>query len=180
VLYLKGEQKAFKELEERFHKRLLNYFRRHNVNDEDDRNDLLQETWAVAVKKINNGLYDFSKVFTAWIFRIAQNMVKRHFDKANPRTRTLHGLVEEFIEEQSEQHYKMDTQWQHALLQEAMQCLTPHEREVFEMHNVEGLSFEQIGEKLHCSSSTARNVNHHAREKMMHHLAGKGIHKGDI
>jgi RNA polymerase sigma factor (sigma-70 family) len=177
VLYLKGEKQAFAELEHRYHDWLLNYFRKHNVKDEDDRNDLLQQTFYVTMQIMLHGRYDFSRVFAAFIFRIAQLVVKKHFDTRNPRRLLKHGWDENTDTQSCEQPAtKEKRKW----LDAALRVLSPHEREVFLMHFADGMSEEKIAERFHCSASTIRNTILHARKKMIKFLAKRGIGKGDI
>jgi RNA polymerase sigma factor (sigma-70 family) len=146
------------------------------VQKEDDRKDMLQDVFETASKKIKNGQYDFSIVFGAWITGIAQNKVRQHFDKRNPRKKLRYGFEEENDNRSSEQPLHMDDHW----LKEVLLVLTAHEREVFELRFVLGLKYKAIGDKLSINAATARHIYDFSLEKMRIYLEEHGIHKGDL
>jgi len=72
--YVKGNNKAFDELLARNQTRLFSYIL-FVVRDEDKANDLFQETFVKVITKLHEGRYTDSGKFSAWIMRIAHNVI---------------------------------------------------------------------------------------------------------
>ena len=65
-----GDDEAFMALVDRYSGRLLYYIRRL-LEDADRADDVLQEVWLIAYRKLNT-LRDAS-AFSAWLYRTARN-----------------------------------------------------------------------------------------------------------
>ena len=68
-----GDQKAFKELYQRYAQKLFGYFYKM-LNDHSKAEDQLQEVFTKVIEK--GHLFDANKSFSVWIFTIAANQVK--------------------------------------------------------------------------------------------------------
>ena len=73
-MYAKGDNSAFDVLLSRYQQKLYSYilFLGHN---EDTANDLFQETFVKAIVTIQQGRYVESGKFSAWLTRIAHNLI---------------------------------------------------------------------------------------------------------
>ena len=72
--YINGNNKAFDELLVRTQDKLFTYIL-FVVRDEDKANDLFQETFVKVITKLHQGRYVDSGKFSAWIMRIAHNVI---------------------------------------------------------------------------------------------------------
>lgn len=72
-----GSSKAFNELYQRYHKRLLYYFFRMLGNNKDLAQDFLQEIFYKVIDKSH--LIDPKRKFSTWIFSVAHNMCKNEY-----------------------------------------------------------------------------------------------------
>ena len=73
-MYAKGDNSAFDVLLSRYQQKLYSYIL-FLVHNEDTANDLFQETFVKAVVTIQQGRYVESGKFSAWLTRIAHNLI---------------------------------------------------------------------------------------------------------
>ena len=72
-LFTEGNERAFKELMERYSKKILNYINRM-IYDRDRAQDLLQDTFIRVYRNIDR--FDTSRRFSTWLYTIATNLAK--------------------------------------------------------------------------------------------------------
>ena len=72
--YIDGNNKAFDLLLSRNQSRLFSYIL-FVVRDQDMANDIFQETFVKVITKLHEGKYKDSGKFSAWIMRIAHNVI---------------------------------------------------------------------------------------------------------
>lgn len=85
----------FSEIIDRYQGPLNQFIYRIGVNDSDDREDILQETFIKAYKNLNS--VDPKQSFSAWLYRIARNTVYDAHRKNKSR-----GIKREFTEEEAD------------------------------------------------------------------------------
>ena len=73
-MYAKGDNSAFDVLLSRYQQKLFSYIL-FLVHNEDTANDLFQETFVKAIVTIQQGRYVESGKFSAWLTRIAHNLI---------------------------------------------------------------------------------------------------------
>ncbi len=78
ALYLEGSNKAFDELLNRHKERLYSYIH-FIVRSHDVAEDLFQETFVKAIVTMQQGRYNSDGKFSAWLTRIAHNLVIDRF-----------------------------------------------------------------------------------------------------
>ncbi|MCF0213634.1 MAG: sigma-70 family RNA polymerase sigma factor [Muribaculaceae bacterium] len=76
--YAKGENKAFDALLKRHQNRVFSYIY-FVVKDRDLADDIFQETFVKAIMTIRQGRYTENGKFSAWITRIAHNLIIDHY-----------------------------------------------------------------------------------------------------
>ena len=76
--YAKGENKAFDTLLKRHESRVFSYIF-YIVKSKDIADDIFQETFVKAITTIRQGRYTESGKFSAWITRIAHNLIIDHY-----------------------------------------------------------------------------------------------------
>ena len=76
--YVKGENKAFDTLLKRHESRVFSYIF-YIVKSKDLADDIFQETFVKAITTIRQGRYTESGKFSAWITRIAHNLIIDHY-----------------------------------------------------------------------------------------------------
>ncbi|MBP3537041.1 MAG: sigma-70 family RNA polymerase sigma factor [Muribaculaceae bacterium] len=157
--YASGSNEAFDTLLLRHKVRLFNYILQM-VRDRDIADDIFQETFVKAILTIKQGRYNDMGKFSAWITRIARNLVIDSFragkseaavstDDTNLDILNRRELAEETIEDAM-----IDIQIEEDLRRMIDELPEP-QREVLNMRFYRDLSFKEIAELTGVSINTA-------------------------
>lgn len=157
--YASGSNEAFDTLLLRHKVRLFNYILQM-VRDRDLADDIFQETFVKAILTIKQGRYNDMGKFSAWITRIARNLVIDSFragkseaavstDDTNLDILNRRELAEETIEDAM-----IDIQIEEDLRRMIDELPEP-QREVLNMRFYRDLSFKEIAELTGVSINTA-------------------------
>ncbi|MDE5555153.1 MAG: sigma-70 family RNA polymerase sigma factor [Muribaculaceae bacterium] len=157
--YAKGNNEAFDALLQRHQSRVYNYIFQM-VKDKDLSDDIFQETFVKAITTIRQGRYTETGKFSAWINRIARNLVIDFFrqekveasvssDDDNYDVLNRKELSEETVED-----LMIDNQIR-ADLRRLIKHLPPTQRQVLVMRYYRNLSFKEIAEATGVSINTA-------------------------
>lgn len=138
------------------------------VNDEMEAEDVMQEAFLNAFKKIDS--YKGEVSFGAWIKRIVVNRSLDYLKK-----RKVH--FEEVTEQTTEvAHYQMETKDVDVeLLKKAIQNLSDGYRVVLSLYLIEGYDHEEISQILGISNSASRTQLLRAKNKLRDMLKGKEV-----
>jgi len=157
-LYINGSEKAFEQLLKR-HKSKIYTTIYLIVRDQYIAEDLLQETFIKAIKKLRSGSYNEEGKFLPWIVRIAHNLAIDYFRKEK-RYPTI--VMEdgsnifnsiEFSETSTESlRIKDET---HETLKKMIEALPEAQKEVLIMRHYADMSFQEIAETTGVSINTA-------------------------
>lgn len=158
--YINGDNKAFDELLARTQDKLFSYIL-FVVRDEDKANDLFQETFVKVITKLHEGRYVDSGKFSAWIMRIAHNVIMDWYREQ--RSRSLIEPTEnndlsnisggEVLDQNVENKYVNEQVL--ADVKKMMNLLPPTQREVVFMRFYQDLSFKEISELTGVSINTS-------------------------
>jgi len=121
--------------------------------------DIVQETFVIAFKKLDH----FSEGrITTWLYRIAANVVSSRHRRRRIRT-ALFGLFTEPPPAPAvdRAYDAREAQQQVALVLERM---APKKREVFALFELDGMSGEEIAERVGCKVETVWTRLHYARQ----------------
>jgi RNA polymerase sigma factor (sigma-70 family) len=97
--YLGGEGRAFVRLVDRYQARLIN-FADGKVDNFQDAQDIVQETWFKAWKNLNN--FDETRKFSSWLYKICQNCC---FDNIESRKRNRFNLFSQIEDKIKKVHF---------------------------------------------------------------------------
>ena len=160
MAYIDGDNSAFDELLSRNEGKLFSYIL-FVVRDEDKANDLFQETFVKVITKLHEKRYVDSGKFSAWIMRIAHNVMMDWYREQ--RARNLIELSEEnnlsnlskndILEINVENRYVNDQIMTD--VKKMMNMLPPTQREVVFMRFYQNLSFKEIAELTGVSINTS-------------------------
>lgn len=160
ISYMSGNNRAFDLLLSRNQSKLFSYIL-FIVHDRDLADDLFQETFVKVITKLQQGKYSTTGKFSAWIMRIAHNIImdwyrEQKTDKVvettneNDLSNVSNGNIldlnieNKYINEQIMRDvHKM------------MNLLPPTQREVVFMRFYQDLSFKEIAETTNVSINTA-------------------------
>lgn len=158
--YVKGNNKAFDELLARNQTRLFSYIL-FVVRDEDKANDLFQETFVKVITKLHEGRYTDSGKFSAWIMRIAHNVIMDWYRDQKARNiveptaeNDLSNLSGNDVLELNVENKYVNSQVM-TDVKRMMNLLPPTQREVVFMRFYQDLSFKEIAETTGVSINTS-------------------------
>ena len=160
LLYVGGNNKAFDELLNRTQSSLFAYIM-FVVRNEDVANDIFQETFVKVIVKLKQGKYTNSGKFSAWLVRIAHNVIMDWY-----REQKSEKIVEptedndlsnlggnELLDLNVENHFVNEQVL--ADVKKMMNMLPPSQREVVFMRFYQEMSFKEIAEATNVSINTA-------------------------
>jgi RNA polymerase sigma factor (sigma-70 family) len=173
-----GDLSAFDELIRRYQERVYATIY-HMTSNHEDANDLTQETFVKAYKALNSFKGDSG--FFTWVYRIAVNKTINFLKQKKNRHNGFSLNDLDFNAEHdpdlvalvSDKNPRRDMGL--AELQEklndAMQKLSDVHRLVVTLHDVQGLSHEEIGKIMDCNPGTVRSRLFYARQQLQGALA---------
>lgn len=158
--YIDGNNEAFDELLARNQDKLFSYIF-FVVRDEDKANDLFQETFVKVITKLHEKRYVDSGRFSAWIMRIAHNVMMDWYREQ--RARNLVELAEENDLSNLSINDVLDMNVENRYVNnqvmtdvKRMMNMLPHtQREVVFMRFYQNLSFKEIAELTGVSINTS-------------------------
>jgi RNA polymerase sigma-70 factor, ECF subfamily len=169
-----GDQLAFEKLVQAYDQSVLR-LALNLLRSPEDASDVYQEAFLRVYRNLQNFRFDCS--FHTWLYRIVTNLCLDHLRKRKVRKEeptlldTGDGAVDrmEIVPEQrvegDPQRHLMSRQLSVRIL-DALKCLTPRERMVFEMRHYQGMRLRAIGEVLGTTEEAAKNCLFRATQKM--------------
>ncbi len=168
--------RAYDELVRRYQERIYATVY-HMTSNHEDANDLVQETFIKAYRALKTFKGDSS--FYTWVYRIAVNktinFLKQRKNRAHMSLNDVDLNAEndpDLVALVSEKTPRRDLNL--AELQDklnaAMLKLSEHHRMVVTLHDIQGLSHEEIGEIMDCNIGTVRSRLFYARQQLQGYL----------
>ena len=158
--YISGNNRAFDLLLSRTQSKLFTYIM-FVVRDHDVANDIFQETYMKVIVKLQQGKYTNSGKFSAWIVRIAHNVIMDWY-----REQKMEKIVEptedndlsnlggnDLLDLNVENHFVNEQVLSD--VRKMMNLLPPTQREVVFMRFYQEMSFKEIAEATNVSIDTA-------------------------
>src|SRR6266404_3128483 len=172
-----GEMEAYDELVRRYQERIYATIYHMTANHE-DANDLAQETFIKAYQALKSFKGDSS--FFTWVYRIAVNktinFLKQRKNKTHMSLNDLDFNAEHdadlvaLISEKTPRREVSLIELQEKL-NAAMQKLSEVHRLVVTLHDVQGLSHEEISKIMGCNTGTVRSRLFYARQQLQAYLS---------
>ncbi len=172
-----GDLSAFDELVRRYQERIYATIY-HMTSNHEDAHDLAQESFIKAYQALKSFKGDSS--FFTWVYRIAINKTINFLKQRKNRTHmSLNDLdfnaehdpdLVSLISEKTPRRDINLAELQEKL-NEAMQKLSDIHRLVVTLHDVQGLSHEEIGKIMDCNTGTVRSRLFYARQQMQAYLS---------
>jgi len=173
----RGDAGAYDELIRRYQERIYATIY-HMTSNHEDANDLAQETFIKGFQAIKSFKGDSS--FYTWVYRIAVNKTINFLKQRKNRTHmSLNDLdfnaendpdLVALISDRTPRRDIGLSELQEKL-NEAMQKLSPVHRLVVTLHDVQGLSHEEIGKIIDCNIGTVRSRLFYARQQLQAYLS---------
>jgi RNA polymerase sigma-70 factor (ECF subfamily) len=168
--FLAGEKRAFTELADRYHGRLLNFVYRM-TGDRERAEDLVQETFIRVYRHLHR--FDQSKKFSTWVYTIASNLAKNELRNRSRNPLVLFQVLKKSWDadqrplEWEDNTYRPDDLFRkrhlRQMVEQAVGELPEHHRTVFMLREMEGKTYEEIAEITGCNLGTVKSRLNRAR-----------------
>ena len=173
----RGELAAYDELVKRYQERIYATIY-HMTSNHEDANDLAQEAFIKAFQALKS--FKGGSTFYTWLYRIAVNKTinflkqrkhKHHFSLNDLDFNTEHNpdLVA-LISEKTPHRDAGLAELQKKLNESLLKLSEPH-RMVVVLHDVQGVSHDEIAEIMGCNVGTVRSRLFYARQQLQGHLS---------
>src|SRR6202167_2393424 len=173
----RGDLQAYDELVKRYQERIYATIY-HMTSNHDDANDLAQESFIKAYQALKS--FKGGSSFYTWLYRIAVNktinFLKQRKNRAQISLNDLDFNAEHdpdlvaLISDKTPRRDIAMSELQEKL-NEALLKLSEHHRLVVTLHDVQGLSHEEIATIMDCNIGTVRSRLFYARQLLQSYLA---------
>jgi len=171
----RGDKKAFDILVLKYQNRLFKLISRY-ISDSEEVYDVAQEAFIKAYRAIPNFRGD--SAFYTWLYRIAANTAKNHLVSKGRRPPQMDVDFEDaeqvFGEPELKENATPEKLLQTKELQNtvirAIETLPDDLRTAITLRELEGLSYDEIAEKMDCPVGTVRSRIFRAREAIQNEL----------
>jgi RNA polymerase sigma-70 factor (ECF subfamily) len=159
----RGDRRAMEALYHRYKRRVFSVVCR--ITGAVDAEEVSQEVFI----RIYRGLAKFrgESALDTWVYRLAVNAALSHVDRRPARAEGEEALAQIAADDGPVRDPRLA-----ARLERALAALPPGYRAVLVLHDVEGLSHEEIAEIVGCRVGTSKSQLHKARAKMRELLEG--------
>ncbi len=167
-----GDLRAYDSLMRRYQERVYATVY-HMTGNHDDANDLTQETFIKAYQAIKS--FKGNAGFYTWLYRIAVNKTLNFLKQRRTRNQLSLNDIDlnaehdpdlvALISDKTPRREAALTELQEKL-NAALQKLSEPHRLVVTLHDVQGLSHEEIGEIMDCNVGTVRSRLFYARQQL--------------
>ena len=176
--FLGGEERAFQELVERYQTRLLNFVYR-TIGDREKAEDLVQEVFIRVHRHLHR--FDRSKKFSTWIYTIASNLAKNELRNRSRNPLVLFQTIKKNWQDEErplqfeDSNSRPDDMYRkrhlRELVEESVELLPEHHKQVFILRELEGKSYEEIAEITSCNLGTVKSRLNRARNSFAEIIA---------
>ena len=172
-----GEMSAYDELVHRYQERIFATIY-HMTGNHEDANDLAQEAFIKAFQALNSFKGDSS--FYTWVYRIAVNKTINFLKQRKNRSHMSLNDIDlnaehdpDMVALVSENTPRRDLGLNelHEKLNAALAKLSEVHRLVVTLHDIQGLSHEEIGTIMDCNVGTVRSRLFYARQQLQAHMS---------
>ncbi len=176
-----GDQAAYTEIVRKYQTRLLQLCI-SMLHDEKEAEDAAQEVFVKAFYALDR--FQGKSTFYTWLYRIAANHC---LDVARKKSRRRTMSWDQLLEEKGDKIERLlakhpqtpqDT-GDHELVHQVLALLPPDYRLILTLREIQGLSYEEMTEVLHCSlaavKSRLRRAREEFKEKLRHFLKADNV-----
>lgn len=154
------------------HKGILHKVSRMYMDNEEDRNDLIQEIVLQLWKSYEK--FEGKSQFSTWMYRVSLNIALTYFKKEKKNTER-HTLLDNF--DKIEEDYSNEKEQQLTLFYQAVHELNKVEKALIFLF-LEGLSHREIAQNLGISEVNARVKLNRTKEKLQNLIKSYGYEFG--
>lgn len=173
----KGDRLAYKELVERYQKRVFGILF-GMLHSREDAMELTQDVFIKVYQRIKE--FEEKSSFYTWVYRIAFNLAidfrRREWKKVHTEyddsvgTEDAGGDDSLFQRERENPEQAMQSRELGETIRRALETLPDEQKQVLLLREVEGLSYQEMAESMGCSIGTIMSRLFYARKKMQAQL----------
>lgn len=165
-LVVKGNEKAFDELYQRYSGKIHYYFFRMLGQDQDRADDFTQDLFMRVIEKA--AYFDPKQRFSTWLYAVAGNMCKNEYRRMERRPEQA--LPENFEIAMQRDGMYLDSETDQALfrqqLHKALEDLDFTHRQCFILRYQQDLAIREISEILGCPEGTVKSRLYYTLRKL--------------
>lgn len=153
---VRGDERAFTVLFDRYQRKLLTYFHRMLWHDRERAEDMLQDLFTKIAQRPH--AYDPQRPFRTWLYSVANNMCKNEYRREAIRTAAVPTLRSEsngHTEASSGQ--EVDRMRFNERLEAELDKLDPDHKAAFVMRHHEDMAIKEIAEVFGISEGTVKS-----------------------
>lgn len=154
----KGKEAAFDELYKRYSKKMLFFFYQRLYQDNEKAQDFLQDLFLKIIEKPE--LFDSQKIFSSWIYSMADNMCKNEYRKNSVRgTKATDFDLSTIMDEKPFVNLpdQYDVNLFRDSLNKELNSMEESQSLAFILRHQENLSIKEIAEIMECSEGTVKS-----------------------
>jgi RNA polymerase sigma-70 factor, ECF subfamily len=164
------DPEAFGEIYERYYNGVYKYIY-YRVGEQGLAEDLTMEVFVKTMEAIDG--FAFRGVpFSAWLYRIASNLVIDHF-RRQPVQPAM-SLEERLVAEVDHSKQALESEFTHQALRRALAELTEDQQQVVVLKFVDGLSNQEVAQVLGKSEGAIKSLQHRALASLGRVLGDEG------
>lgn len=177
---LEGDDRAFQVLMDRYAERLT-YFVQRTIGDRTRAEDLVQEAFLRVYRHLHR--YDPSRKFSTWLYTIAGNLAKNELRDRSRNPTVLFQVLRKDDETDArplqweDERYLPDEMARRRdlekIVEETVEELPPHHRQVFRLRELEGRTYDEIAETTGVKLGTVKSRLARARDRFAQLIAPK-------
>ena len=154
-LVVRGDERAFSALYDRYRRKLLTYFHRMLWQDRERAQDFMQDLFAKIAQRPES--YDPSRPFSTWMYSVANNMCKNEYRREEVR-RTAAPLLKAELDHVKAVHGDgVDHANFRVRLDNELDKLDPDHKATFVMRYHEDMAIKEIAVAFGCSEGTVKS-----------------------
>lgn len=155
-LVVRGNERAFATLYDRYQRKLLSYFHRMLWNDRERAQDFLQDLFTKLAQQPAS--YNPDRPFSTWLYSVANNMCKNEYRRQAVRTAAA-PLLKASANHTSEAvgGTALDHEAFNRRLEEELEKLEPDQKATFVMRHYEDMAIKEIAAVFGISEGTVKS-----------------------
>lgn len=167
-LIVRGDERAFGALYDRYQRKLITYFSRMLWNDRERAQDFLQELFTKIARKPDS--YDPSRPFSTWLYSVANNMCKNEYRREGTRKAAVPHLKAETAHVDGIHGDGVDRERFRLRLDQELDKLDPDQKATFVMRYHEDMAIKEIAGAFGISEGTVKSRLFYTLKKLAERL----------
>jgi RNA polymerase sigma-70 factor (ECF subfamily) len=173
---------AFDALVRRYRQRLCRFARWYTAGTPNEAEDVAQDILVEVFRSLPS--FRGQSRFSTWLFGVARNVCRKAFRNARAGGRWVFaqpgedGPLDEIPDASLDPLLALERSERRSLVWSAIRALSPEQRSVLVLREMEGFRYDEIAESLGIPAGTVRSRLHNGRATLVRRLAELGMGEG--